>query len=753
MSWVLWIIAGAYVLAKIIEKIDGPKTNKKSIANESTNNSNSVSQRPNASSLYDIHTRASRSNTSSYKKTKSKAEWHMPGQAQKIGPLTLTDGFYYYGEHLPSTRGYYGVDASLINPKLKINWQNPDVEGISLGYWPEYSEISPSGRAAYLNWLASDRDDPNTYIGYIFLYFYGIERRLLKDKAEVSGSERSLLIAELYRLLSVYGKNKSFKRYCSDLIDYVLLTQSKDDSFAPSKYLQGRSITNVFKYCLAKTVDAGKPIDVDLALAWVKGSRERKLKIAARRCEKEFDSLFTQAFKEKFGDGLLIKPNKTPLEINYYPASSTVGYLDPVKLNLPDPSILKGPFNKIFNIAEACTEKLAIYSRYISQPEHSRESLTAVSKLPVEAQHSIQSRRFKLLNKFLDGEFERNKNKVSIESILQIWGEDKPEKFNKSESEQLANLIEMTGYGIAPDIRYHHAKPEMGGNIAIFKGGHGPDFQPSHSYNQLGTILRLGAMVATVDDHIHDNEVHVLETLIENDKLLTPIEVSSLKAYLHWRLQSSKSLAGLKAKLDQLSMREKEGISKILVNVAKADSKIQNSEIKELEKLYQKLGLNKEMVVTELHQSASTSANQSSNIAGTQELSAESTQRKAVINEELLKVHELETSSVKKILEDIFIEDEEDETVEAVSESQESSETNILDMLSEKHQKLYSTLIQKEEWTQKEIVELCSKLDLMPDGALEVLNDWAYDNLNAPLIDEGNPVYIDLELVEEIQSL
>lgn len=739
MSWILWTIAGIYILHKLFP---GEKNKGRLDKDFSARNSNS---------LYDIHSRANRNKPSRAKHKKKIAEWYKAGRDQAIGPLVLKGGFYYFGEQLPSSRGYYRSDASLINPKLKIHWKKPDVEGNNLGYWPEYSEISPSSRAAYLNWLASERDDPDTYIGYVFLYFYGFERRLLVDK--VSDGERSLLIEELYRLLNVYGKNNSFKRYCSGLIDFILLTQSKDDTFSSAKYLQGRSITNVFKYSLAKTVDAGKPISVELALAWVKGSRERKLKIAARRCEKEFDSLFTQAYQAKYGEGITVKPNKTKLQISYHPASPSIGYIDPITLNLPDPSILKGPFNKLYSIAEECTEKLAGYSRFISKPEHSRDSLAAISRLPAEAKQAVESRKFNLFKAFLDDQFNRNQYEVPIEGILKIWGDDKPEKFNKSESEQLAGLVEMSGYGMAPDIRYHHAKPELDGNITLFKEGHGPDFQPSHSYNQLGTILRLGAMVATVDNHIHDNEVHVLESLIDKDKLLTPTEVSSLKAYLHWRLQASKSVAGLKAKLDQLSSREKEGISKILLNVARADSKIESSEIKELEKLYKKLGLDKELVVRELHHSASTSANQPERGTKEAEVSkATSGQRDAVINEELLKIHESETSSVKKILEDIFVEDDEDE-IETPPEPSESSSTNILNLLSEKHQELYKQLIQKEEWPQNELVELCSKLDLMPDGALEVLNDWAYDNVDAPLIDEGDPTYIDLELVEEIQSL
>ena len=41
----------------------------------------------------------------------------------------------------------------------------------------------------------------------------------------------------------------------------------------------------------------------------------------------------------------------------------------------------------------------------------------------------------------------------------------------------------------------------------------------------------------------------------------------------------------------------------------------------------------------------------------------------------------------------------------------------------------------------------------MVDGAIEVINDWAFDNVDAPLIDGGSVFYIDLEVAQEIRAL
>ena len=45
---------------------------------------------------------------------------------------------------------------------------------------------------------------------------------------------------------------------------------------------------------------------------------------------------------------------------------------------------------------------------------------------------------------------------------------------------------------------------------------------------------------------------------------------------------------------------------------------------------------------------------------------------------------------------------------------------------------------------------ITKELGLMADGAMEVHNEWAFENANAPLIEDGEEIYIDIELAKEI---
>ena len=101
-------------------------------------------------------------------KNKDPGKWIVPGEVVKIGGLEITGGYIYAGGQLTGLDDYQ-TEASLIDPTLKLDMNAPDYLGADMGYWPRYESISPRSRAALIEWLASDRNDPETYIGYVFL--------------------------------------------------------------------------------------------------------------------------------------------------------------------------------------------------------------------------------------------------------------------------------------------------------------------------------------------------------------------------------------------------------------------------------------------------------------------------------------------------------------------------------------------------------------------------------------------------------
>jgi hypothetical protein len=116
----------------------------------------------------------------------AKGTWYRPGMPVTVARAKISDGMVYIC-HTPERYG--PQDGCFIDPALPVG---SSAEASPLGYWPSYQRITPDCRRRYLDWLGSGKRASNIDIGYVFLYFYGLERRLLVDEppsAESPGTE------------------------------------------------------------------------------------------------------------------------------------------------------------------------------------------------------------------------------------------------------------------------------------------------------------------------------------------------------------------------------------------------------------------------------------------------------------------------------------------------------------------------------------------------------------------------------------
>lgn len=689
MEWIIFlIIAGAFYLLASIKK-------KKSLMqNHFTFNLNT--------------TTISELNTTQQSQNKSIGTWIQPNKAVKVVGITITKGYIYFGGQLKSFSND-STEASLLDATLPINMKNPDFNGEQMNYWPQYYCISPESRAAYINWLAGDRNDPKSYIGYVFLYFYGIERRLLIDNNNgiVSEEEYKKLITEVERLQTIYKHNKSFKNYTTNFLSFLWAIKSHNELHLPSKNLLigNNNFTYAFKYLLAKTVSDNMPISSELALAWVKSHPDFHLKTPVRRCPNEFNLLFIIRFKQKYKDAFIIKPNKVNLNLTYNPASVSLQGYKSIKFDLPDVSRLKSPIKKLVNLANSCTSELDDYSRYIGKTNKSRNSLMAQVHLPDDFIIFLSTTPFRLLQHWINTQIEQHSGLCSVKELFKHIGYKSKKIITNNDAEIIARLIEQSGFGMAPDIRYHHAKIDIAGKVVFFSQKHGNAFQPSHYFNQSGITIRLGCIIAKIKKNKNEHEVNLLENLISQNSKLSNIEKCSLSAYLQWRLNSPNNLNGLKVRLEKLQKHEKESISDILVNVALADGIVSTYEINQLEKIYTYIGLDKSVVLNNIHKFTS---NRSSRIV---QKSNSATLESSFLNKDLLKIYEDETHEIQSVLESIFIEESHiNKEQNSLISDEPLSDSNNKHSIDEPYYKLFEKLITKEEWTINEVKIICDDL-------------------------------------------
>lgn len=101
------------------------------------------------------------------------------------------------------------TEPSAISIRLPISHNKPE----PLPYWPSYQEMSPEQRGMYLNWL-KDIDQPID-IGYVFTFFYGIERQILVGNIDNA-------VAVINRLKQKHDQS-SFNSYSDNTLIFAAL--------------------------------------------------------------------------------------------------------------------------------------------------------------------------------------------------------------------------------------------------------------------------------------------------------------------------------------------------------------------------------------------------------------------------------------------------------------------------------------------------------------------------------------------------
>jgi tellurite resistance protein len=680
------------------------------------------------------------------------AKWVF-SETATINGYVMTGGMLYVGEKLVDEGGYSN-DACLIDPRLKVKRPGMPLSISPMGYWPRYAAQSEDNRARYLRWLASGRSGPVEEMGCLFLFFYGLERRLLIDgqKGLVSAPERESIVAEIRRLRSTYPSSGSFMSYSAGLLTAHWLLYGGGGAI-PDYLTEGGSSIGV-RVLLAQHSAEGKPLPPGLALRWLRLRPDYyKMRTPAKRCREEYERLFTIRYMQKFGEGLVVKPNKSRLTFQYGVASPSFRFnRQLINDQLPDPFMMRSPgIKKISELANECADELEGYSRIMGKPASERSVFAVAAKLP--APLAPQNESYRALRQTLLERCERGPTLMSIECIYEIFGETTPEGIGKKECDDLAALLEATGFGLAPDPRYHGIKIGAEGMIVVFPGGHGSGFKPSDEFRMMSTVVRLGALVSQSDEDVSGPEVELLKALIADNKQLKEDEKRSLRAFLLWSLGTPQKASGLKKAFESVGQDEKSAIGRILIAVAGADGRIEPQEVGQLEKLYQTLGLGRERVAADLHEVIATGGPVTIARAETETTHAIPKERPEAVfslDKELVERLRDDTAKAKKVLGQALSAEEVPEPEPPASD--EECGQSPLELLDAPYQELLKRLLAESEWEAEAIDSVCKELGLMTDGAMEELNEWAFEHAGAPLIDYGEPIFIDVELARGIMD-
>ena len=130
--------------------------------------------------------------------------------------LSISFSFDVNGHLVVNDHSIQIPDPSTIYVHLPIS---EDYNVPNLPYWPHYIELTSGQRFKYLTWLRNVEQPID--MGYVFLYYYGLERQLLTGNFDKA-------FDEIIKLRNIHN-NKSFQKYSENALTHSSIMCDRAD--------------------------------------------------------------------------------------------------------------------------------------------------------------------------------------------------------------------------------------------------------------------------------------------------------------------------------------------------------------------------------------------------------------------------------------------------------------------------------------------------------------------------------------------
>jgi hypothetical protein len=465
------------------------------------------------------------------------AYWVPPGQAFTIAGYSVPGGMLYCGFGLTATRG--GTEPALVDIALPIDRAYPDWQGTDLPYWPAYATITPGARAAYLAWLADGRRFRAAPLAYVRLFFYGLERRVLRDMpGDVTArQELPAIRAEAERLLELYGRHRAFHTSARAFLDILDLMERDHSPGAPPA--PGDDLA--LRLGLGWFAATASPVPVDWAEAWALSS--------LRRCPDEFGVLFRIRYTKKYGAGIVIPVGTARVRVDYRTASPGIGDVT-LTLDTPDVLSLPGPALEMGELVGSVTNDLTPYGRWIARNPGGHGTLAEAALLPAELT-SGRAGQVAVLRAWCEARLAAGSpTVVRGADLVGFWPAADPAGMTPAEASGLARLLARLGVGLEPDVRL--GGPALtGGPAVLFRlsaAASGPFASASGPFAAARPVYSLAVALTRLALAVGGSSTGAPFPGVS----LSPAELERLDAYGRWVAETGVDLPVRPGLLDDL---------------------------------------------------------------------------------------------------------------------------------------------------------------------------------------------------------
>ena len=697
-----------------------------------------------------------------------KLNWVPAGNQISVGELPINSGMFYFVKGQSAGNG----EASAVELTLPVSSraENPIVD---LGYWPSYSGITPQQRRTYLEWLAagrSDSDPAQRSLGYVFLFFYGLERRILVEK-----DNDPAILAELVRLLSLYGpanKSRSLRSYFLQLCHYGGWRQGVAEYRAlwPQFIeLDGeRPNEDGLRFVLANLHQNGETLDWIMAYRLALSMEECKRSTVVTRAREQFWELFQQRYREAYPEGMVLLASKQHSVERYAPASASLPYYgsnsDQLCTRIPNVLGMRKQFTKLPGIWNSCVEDLSGFSRTLNS---GKQGLGAEIKvwqaLPDDLRasyaHPLQQSFQELMGSAVT---EGSHTFVPVSTLATMMGIPQKARLTPGQSREMAEAIGHLGYLLAPDTRLTGLPLQWDQEVAL------SPVAPLVDAHMAGLVrlLYLSMAVAAADDFIEDAEVEQFNSLVSPD-------VSNENAWAVLRATEqllrrdvNVAVRAIPQICRQIPVPSREAVLRTMIHIAAADGEVGLDESKLLRKMARALEL-AETLPDQIVQDRAEFSEIRVEIAGAQKSSGERIPPKPVagpsvpafqLDVERLRVLTQETHEVINLLSQVMTEEEpappQIAEVEVMPvENPTSAMPEWAAALEGRYHAAFLEIIRYDTMPGTAFDALAQRNHLLPADLLDSVNAWSDETLGDFLLEREDDVQVFRDLLPDRTTL
>lgn len=690
------------------------------------------------------------------------AVWARPGSVIRVADITIEGGMLYVGGSL-KTRDGLRDENCLVNPTLPVRRSQSPIAPPD--YWPSYSTLTPQQRWFYLTWLQTGRSDPTVDIGYIFLFFYGLERRLYLER---KFSETNEIVAEVERLLAIFGCNRSFNHYASTFLSMAQIATGTVAVPEPRLPTYSPELPLATRVHIGRILAAGTPLDAKTTLLWILGRPETRLRTPGQRCFKELVALWDVRFAQRHANGLMVRAPKRHLKFNYRSASGTFDV--EVQANLPpmpDIGVVTAPLQGLTDLLEACVTELEPYSRLLGKRPEARETMEGVLLLPAPIRDSTSRAVIDEVRTRLDVLVGTSgMGATTLDSLCDALRIRRPQGARKQVVTQIALALDRLDYALEPDMRYGTTTLSDGAFV-IFKADRGAPVAPGRAqYDHARLAAEVGILAAAADGELTRDEIDALTTGLRSNRELEPHERLRLEAFI---LAMQASLPSLKVAIKHakgLPASRRTDVLRHAATAIMADGRADASEVRFLERLYKAFGLSPEAAHSVLHQAATTGNDQLSPVVAAEAVNrmmlppepattaSSRTSQSGIVGLDQARLVRIraETSAVSQLLSEVFSGDDVPTVVPPETDSgsddmargaiERRAPLGPYDGLDAAHGMVLATVVRARATCLEDFERECKEHGLMPGAALEIINDWGFEHFNEQVIEDGDDVIL-----------